>query len=99
MKKEVIIVLNGSRFLMANPPIREVSPFARDWEIQTKALSFLRKKGENKVRDDSEEKYTGLVWTPWASSLPHMLAASLPSTFDRDVPSVCSGPDVRWSLF
>lgn len=41
---------------MANPAIREVPPFTRDWEIKIRALSFRGREGKNKVRDSTERK-------------------------------------------
>lgn len=73
------------------------SPFTRDWEIKTKALSFHGRRGRgDRVRTVLKERYPGLVHTSWESCQPQMLSASELVSFVSGSPQRPAG--VRWLL-
>ena len=97
VNRRVIAVLDRLIFLLVSPAIGELSPFTRDWEIKTKALSFHGRRGRgDRVRTVLKERYPGLVHTSWESCQPQMLSASELVSFVSGSPQRPVG--VRWLL-
>lgn len=56
VNRRVIAVLDRLIFLLVSPAIGELSPFTRDWEIKTKALSFHGRRGRGGPGENSIER-------------------------------------------
>lgn len=76
---------------MIDPTIRNVPLLAVDWEMPIRLLSFLGRKGENKI-NHREKK----IYRPGPVILGKLLSASVPESLYFQVTSWYAGPVRDW---